>query len=123
MKTRRHWGSSVARPARNSMQNTRTADRRSQARRRLERASLEPPLGFAGDALGAQALRADLRGAVRAVIVDFHRLQVGQPAAPGFVHGMADVVTRTRAFTTDFTALRHKRSFVVAGERNVALLR
>lgn len=42
-----------------------------------------------------------------AAVVEFHRLQIGQPATFRLVHCVANVVTRHRALATDLTAFRH----------------
>lgn len=52
-------------------------------------------------------MRAHLRGTRRAAIVDANRLKIRQPPTLGFVHGVADVVTCPRTFTTYITTFRH----------------
>src|SRR5579871_4687044 len=70
------------------------------------------PLGPASNSLGAQATGADARGAMHAAVVNPHRLEVGQPAALGLIHRVADVVARLRTLSTNFAALRHSRQIV-----------
>src|ERR1700688_556811 len=56
----------------------------------------------------AQALRAYAHRAMGPMLVDSHRLQVGQPAAFRLVHRVTDVVAGHRTFSTDVAALSHR---------------
>ena len=64
-------------------------------------------LNGAGNALAAHARGACFHGLVRTANINFHRLQIRQPAALGFVHRVADIIAGFRPLATDFTALRH----------------
>ena len=69
-------------------------------------------LNGAGDFLCAQTGGADPGRAVRPVVVDFHPLKVGEPAALGLVHGVAHSVARHRSLAADLTELRHRRGMI-----------
>ncbi len=45
---------------------------------------------------------------MRTALVDFHRLQIRQPAAFRFVHRVADVIARHRTFAANIAAFRHR---------------
>jgi hypothetical protein len=75
-------------------------------------------LGAARDAFGAQTARADARGTMNAAVVDANGLEIGKPAAFGFIHSMAHVVASFGSFTAYFTALGHSRQIVPWGHIN-----
>jgi hypothetical protein len=67
-------------------------------------------LDGASDALRAHARRTCLDGQMRSANINFHSLQIRQPAASRFVHCVADIVAGFRPLATHVTALRHFRS-------------